>query len=343
MTWRVPLTTLTVTEADVEAVLDCLRGGWLTMGPRTKMFEDAFAGWSGSPHAVSVSSGTAALHLALAALRLEPGSEVIVPSMTFVATAAAARYVSATPVLCDVVSPTYPLIDVDDVERRITPRTSAVVAVHMFGYAVEMAPLRALCDRHGLALVEDVAQGIGATDSNGARVGSLGDIATFSFFSKKQLSIGEGGMVTADNDELAERVRLLRSHAMTSGTWDRHQGHAASYDVVDVGFNFRLDEIRSAIPFSDGDVQHASHFAFPLLLADRSHRDAFRDRLRDQGVQTTWYPSLSELSDYRPAQPMIQAEEMASRHCALPLSASLSRTDREIVIEAVRSAAVEIR
>jgi dTDP-4-amino-4,6-dideoxygalactose transaminase len=372
--WRVPLTDIEMSEQDVQAVLDCLDSGWLTMGPRTQAFEQALAGYVGSPHAVTVSSGTAALHLACLAAGIGAGDEVIVPAFTFVASASAARYAGAEPVLCDVRSPHDFNIDPDDVARRITPRTRAVVAVHFCGYPAAMPALRDLCDQHGLVLIEDCAQAIGAKlDESGRRVGTVGELGAFSFFSKKQLCVGEGGMVTTADDSLAERVRLLRSHAMTSSTWDRHRGHDPAYDVVDVGFNFRLDEPRAAlgmsrlqrledgiagrratvrayrerlrdvpgveVPFDDGAVERSSHFAFPVLLRDRQTRDRFREELRSKGIQTTWYPALHTFTEYRryaPAEGLPRALETAERHCALPLSATMDETAVDTVVEVVR-------
>ena len=249
--WRVPLTDIDVPEQDVKAVLDCLESGWLTMGPRTGAFEQALSEFVGTPHALAVSSGTAALHLACLAAGLGPGDEVIVPGFTFVASAAAPRYVGATPVFCDVSSPHEFTLDPADVARRITPRTKAVIAVHFCGYAAPAVELRELCDEHGLILIEDCAQAIGATiDDAGRQVGTVGDLGAFSFFSKKQLCVGEGGMVATADEALAERVRLLRSHALTSSTWDRHRGHDPAYDIVDIGFNYRLDEPRAALGLS---------------------------------------------------------------------------------------------
>src|SRR5271167_46886 len=204
--WRVPLTTLAVPEEDVRAVLDCLESGWLTMGPRTQAFEAALADFVGSPHAVAVSSGTAALHLSCLAAGIGPGDEVIVPGFTFVASASAARYVGAEPVLCDVRSALDFNIDPDDAASRITPRTRAIVAVHFCGYPAEVAALRELCDRHGLILIEDCAQAIGARlDADGRQVGTVGELGAFSFFSKKQLCVGEGGMVSSATAALDER------------------------------------------------------------------------------------------------------------------------------------------
>jgi len=374
--WRVPLTEITVPEQDVQAVLDCLESGWLTMGPRTKAFEDALADFVGTPHAVTVSSGTAALHLACLAAGIGAGDEVIVPAFTFVASASAARYVGAEPVLCDVRSPHDFNIDPADVARRITPRTRAVVAVHFCGYPADVAALRALCDEHGLVLIEDCAQAIGArVDDSGRQVGTVGELGAFSFFSKKQLCVGEGGMVTSADEQLAERVRLFRSHAMTSSTWDRHRGHDPAYDVVDIGFNYRLDEPRAALglsrlarlaesiearrasvrayrerlaeipgielPFTDAAVERSSHFAFPVLLADRQTRDRFRDELKAGGIQTTWYPALHTFTEYRryaPTDGLAQATETAERHCALPLSSSMTESEVDTVVEVVRAA-----
>ena len=144
MSWDIPLTDVILDEDDIQAVGDCLRSGWLTMGPRTKAFEEAVAAHTGLPHAVAVNSGTAALHLACAALNLGPGDEVIVPAFTFLATANAPRYRGATPVLCDVISPQNPNIDPEDVARKITPRTKAIIAVHMLGYPADLEGLQAL-------------------------------------------------------------------------------------------------------------------------------------------------------------------------------------------------------
>jgi len=371
--WRVPLTDIAVPEEDVRAVLDCLESGWLTMGPRTHAFEQRLSEQVGSPHAITVSSGTAALHLACLAAGIGPGDEVIVPAVTFVASASAPRYVGATPVLCDVRSPLDFNIDPDDAARRITPRTRAIVAVHFCGYPADVHALRELCDAHDLVLIEDCAQAIGALiDGDGRQAGTIGELGAFSFFSKKQLCVGEGGMVTTADAARAERVRLLRSHALSSSTWDRHRGHDPAYDVVDVGFNYRLDEPRAALglsrierldasierrratvrsyreklagidglelPFDEQQVTRSSHFAFPVLLADRAERDRFRAELKAAGIQTTWYPALHSFTEYEQFAPpggLPQAQATADRHCALPLSSSMDEEAVDMVVSAV--------
>ncbi len=313
---EIPLFDLRLTDDDIAAVTEALRSGWLTMGPRIEAFEAAFAAHLGVRHAIALSSATSALHLAYLAAGVGPGDEVIVPSYTFVATANAALYCGATPVFADIVGVEDPGIDPADVERRITPRTRAVAAVHFAGYPAAVDVLAELCDRRGLALIEDAAHAPSAT-LDGRRLGTFGAASAFSFFSNKVLSVGEGGLLATDDDEVAERTRRLRSHAMTSVTWDRHRGHADSYDVVDIGFNYRMDEPRAALalsrlgglerdiglrrqlvhryrealrdhpalllPYADGAVEESSCYVMPLMLRDPDRRREVRVALREPG------------------------------------------------------------
>lgn len=379
MAWEVPLVEIEVTDTDVESVLDCLRSGWLTMGPRTQTLEKALAEVVGVKHALVVSSGTAALHLACRAVGLGPGDEVIVPAFTFVASAHAPRYCGADVVFCDSTSPTDANLDVAAVERLVGPRTRAVMAVHMWGYPAALEELRVLCNERGLVLIEDCAEAISARTKDGGQVGSVGDLGCFSFFSKKQLAVGEGGMVTTDDDDLAASVRSLRSHAMTSVTWERHQGHGLGYDITDIGFNYRIDEPRAALALSrmsrlEGDiearrrvarayrklladvervelmfddelVERSSHFAFPILTESQNVRDRLRAALNDRGVQTTWYPALHRLSQYEgiasdSALPV--ASRVADDHLCLPIHALLDPGKVEFVVGQLSEALMQI-
>jgi dTDP-4-amino-4,6-dideoxygalactose transaminase len=372
----IPLFDLRLEPEDIEAVADTLRSGWLTMGPRTAAFEEAFAQHLGCRHAVAVSSGTAALHLAYRAAGVDSGDEVIVPSFTFVATASAVLYCGARPVFADIVGIEEPSIDPVDVERRITSRTKAVTAVHFAGYPAAVDPLAALCRDRGLTLIEDAAHAPSA-DMNGRKLGTFGRAGAFSFFSNKVLSVGEGGMVATDDDKLAERVRRLRSHGMTSGTWDRHRGHADSYDVVEIGFNYRLDEVHAALglvrlprlereiarrreltrtyrrrlgrvpdiilPYADEQVGRSSCYVMPVMLADPDRRTHFRRILHDEhGVQTSvLYPAIHELSAYRKRSPDVSLPrtELASRsEVTIPLYPHMSADDQEQVIRGVEDA-----
>ena len=302
--WRVQLTTMELEESDIEATLEALRSGWLTMGPRTAELEQAYASAVGSKHAVAVSSGTAALHLACVVAGVGPGDEVIVPALSFVADAHAPRCAGGEPVLVDVVAPGEPLVDPAAVEAAITERTKAVIAVHMFGYPADLDRLAAICDEHGLALIEDCAESDGGRLRDGSPAGTRGVCGCFSFFSKTQLGVGEGGIMTTDDDEFAARLRLLRSHAMTSVTWDRHRGHAETYDVTDLGFNYRIDEPRAALARSR--LERLDHSLAELgrvageyrerLAAGRRGRDPVR-RLRPGLVRALRLPGAGRRPD----------------------------------------------
>jgi dTDP-4-amino-4,6-dideoxygalactose transaminase len=369
MSWKLPLTDVKITEEDVSAVIECLEHGWLTMGPRTEALEAAIAEVYDVPHAVAVSSGTAALHLALLGAGIGPGDEVLVPAFTFVAGAAAVRYCGATPVFVEAVGLNDLNIDPKHAGELVSSKTRAVLATNLMGYACDLLELERLCAEHGLIMIEDCAQSFLAKAADGRFTGTVGTAGCLSFFSKKQLCVGEGGMVLTSDTALAEKARSLRSHAMTSVTWDRHRGHAESYDVVDIGFNFRLDEPRAALALSrlprvDGDVEvrrtlvrryrdrlrglsaiaipwdedaveRSSHFAFPVVFETGTERDRVIEELDARGIQTTCYPALTTLTDYRRYGALPMAEAVAARHLCLPLSSIYSNEQIDVVIEAL--------
>src|SRR5829696_6307598 len=370
----IPLFDIRLSDDEVDAVADALRSGWFTQGPRTETFEREFAEHLGVRHVVALSSGTAALHLAYLAAGVGSGDEVIVPAITFVATANAARDCGATPVLADVTGPLDPGIDPADVERRVTARTKAVCAVHYAGYPAAMDELSALCGDHGIALIEDAAHAPSASSRDGSRkLGTLGLTGAFSFFSNKVLSCGEGGALATDDDAVAALARSLRSHAMTSGTWDRHRGRSATYDVTGVGFNYRMDEPRAAllsarlpgleadiearrrlvgryrealrgqpgviVPYRDEEVGVSSCYVMPVLLEEPALRDPLRRLLlEDHRIQTSvLYPAIHEFSAYEAAGlgPLPQSELVARSELTLPLFPGLGEDDQDRVIKAV--------
>jgi dTDP-4-amino-4,6-dideoxygalactose transaminase len=365
---QLPLSAPSFDEAEAQAVADVVRSGWLTMGPRTARFEGEFAAFVGSGNAVMASSCTAALHLAFAALDLGPGDEVIVPSLTFVATANAVAYTGATPVFADIVSPEVPLIDPEAVRALIGPRTRAICPVHYAGYVADMVALRALCDRHGLALVEDAAHSPGARSPEGP-AGSLGDISCFSFFSNKNLVTGEGGMATSDDDHLVSRMRLLRAHGMTATSWDRERGHASGYDVVERGYNYRPSELEAAlglvqlgklpgmlarrrdlvgmyrrglagapetgfIPFTEeGDALSSCHI-LPLVTPDPEAREDVRAAAAAAGVQTSvHYQPVHGFKVFQPQEPLPITEDYARREVTLPLYPAMADSDVDRVLD----------
>ena len=367
-------------EEEAQAVAEVVRSKWLSVGPRTADFEAEFAEMMGAKHAVAVSNCTAALHLSLMALELGPGDEVLVPSYTFVASANSIVYTGATPVFVDINGPHDLNLDVDDLEAKITPRTKAIVVVHLAGFPADMDRLMTLADRHGLAVVEDACHAIGADyhgaeDSRflGRKAGTVGHVGCFSFFANKNMVTGEGGMFVTDDEDLATRVRLGRSHGMTKTSWDKASGRANGYDVAQIGYNYRCTEITAAlgsiqlrklaagnqrrkelvaryrellsdvpglsIPFADR-LTDSAHHIFPILLDDAELREPFRTALNDRGVQTSvHYPPVHEFTHYREHFPhetgLERTVDAASREVTLPLHPLLTTEDVATICDAV--------
>lgn len=235
-------------DEDVEAVVRALRSDWLTTGPLVPEFERAFAGMVGAAEAVAVSNGTAALHAAMYALGIGAGDEVLVPAMTFAASSNCVVYQGGTPVFVDV-DPGTLLIDPAAAASRITPRTRAIVAVDYAGQPCDYDALRALAREHGLALVDDASHSVGGSDG-GRPVGTLADLNTFSFHPVKHLTTGEGGMITTDDAALAQRMRVFRNHGITSDHRQRAEQGGFFYEMVDLGYNYRITDFQCALGLS---------------------------------------------------------------------------------------------
>ncbi len=378
MEWRVSLADLDYGPEEESAVVDVLHRRWLTMGAVTQQFEQEFAQLTGAKHAIAVTNATVALHLAYHVLGVGDGDEVIVPSLTFVATSNAALYTGAEVRFADIVGPAELNISPESIEKHITPRTRSIGVVHYGGYPVRMEQVMEIAHRHNLSVVEDCAHAPGAY-LKGRHLGVWGDIGCFSFFSNKNLSTGEGGMLVTNRDDLAEKLRLLRSHGMTSLTWDRHQGHAYTYDVVALGYNYRLDEIRSALglvqlhklaannarrkeimdhywkslantglglPFRHCEGQSSYHI-FPVLLPEGVDRKAFMDCLREAGIQSSiHYPPIHRFSYYRKRYPGVSlpaTEAVSEQEVTLPLYPTMTDEQVGIVIETTRQALMQLQ
>lgn len=241
-----PLSRPTIGEEEIQEVVDTLRSGWITTGPKVELFEKKFRAYLGVPQAVAVSSGTAGLHLALLAAGIGPGDEVITSSMTFAATANAIVLCGAKPVLVDCAPDTLN-IDLDGIEARINSKTKAIMPVHFAGQPCAMDELLDLASRHGAALIEDAAHAVGS-EYKGRKIGTIGEMTIFSFHPIKTITTGEGGMVVTRNKEWGERIRLLRFHGIATDAWQRHAGgRSPQYSIREPGFKYTMMDLQAAI------------------------------------------------------------------------------------------------
>ena len=364
MAYQIPLFDLNFDEREAQAAYDTIRSGWISTGPKNETLEKMFIGQWRTPYAVSTSSCTAALHLCCLTAGIQQGDEVLCPSLTFAASVNCIRYVGALPVFCDIVGPDHLNIDPVDMERKITPRTKAVVVVHFAGFPARMDEIMAVARRHGLKVIEDACHGP-LSEYKGEKLGTIGDCAAFSFFSNKNISTGEGGMFLTRHAEMAEKARLLRSHGMTTMSYQRAGGHATSYDVVALGYNYRLDDIRAAIaieqlkklpadlarraeirrhyeerlcgleglyvPFA-GNGEYVSNYIFPVVLASggAARRDTVREALHAAGIQTSvHYPAVHRFSICAGCAAELPRTEFVCDHeITLPMYAAL--TDAQV-------------
>ncbi|MDI6719351.1 MAG: DegT/DnrJ/EryC1/StrS family aminotransferase [Methanomicrobiales archaeon] len=374
MAWKIPLSDITLDEEELSAVREVLASRWLSMGAVTEEFERLFADYVGTRHAFAVSSGTAALHIAHRVLGISSGDRVITPSLTFVATSNSILYCGGSPLFADINGPDDLNISPEAVWENVTPETRAITVVHYAGYPCDMRILLTVAEENGLPLIEDAAHALGA-EYRGAKCGSMGDIGCFSFFANKNLTTGEGGMIVTNDDALAEKVRLLRSHGMTSLTWDRHRGHGFSYDVTDLGFNYRLTEIASAlgivqlrrldtmnrqranlvseyrrrlegIPGISCPFQHypegSSHHIMPVIVSGELDRTTLMASLKEEGIQTSiHYPPIHLFTYYRQtlgaARGSLPWTEFAGDHeLTLPLYPGMTVSDVGYITDCIR-------
>lgn len=374
MNWKVPFFDLFLGAEEKQAVFSVIESNWLTAGPRIADFEAAFsAATGGGAQSVAVSSGTAALHLSLVALDVGPGDEVIVPSLTFVACANVIAHVGATPVFADVTSELDWNVSPADVVAKITKHTRAIIIVHYAGYPCDMDQFLALSKKYGLALVEDCSHAPLGT-WKGKPLGTFGDTGCFSFFSNKNMTTGEGGMVISRNKQLIERFRILRSNGITASTYQRFKGHAYGYDVAELGYNYRLDEIRAVIgieqlrklpvfnaqrkdrveryrrliaeklpqvrvPFAEC-VTDSSYHIFPVLLPGYEEvRNKTLRGMEERGVQCSiHYRPIHTFSAYQGVSADVPVtDRIAFSILTLPLFPSLSNEQMDLVVEELQA------
>lgn len=370
--YNIPLFELNYDERETKAVNEVLSSKWISTGPKCIQLEEKFCEVLNVRRSVSLTNCTAALHLSLLALGIGPGDEVIVPSFTFVATCNSVLYTGALPVFCDIKSSEDLNIDCSDIEQKITERTKAIIVMHFGGFPCDMDEITRIAEKNNLKVIEDACHGP-LSEYKGKKVGTIGDIGCFSFFSNKNISSGEGGLIATNSDKLADKIKILRSHGMTTLSYDRAKGHSTSYDVIDMGYNYRLDDIRASlahvqleklpedierrcevrrryisdmkniqeiyIPFN-GRTELCSNYIFPIVLknADFAKRDCVRNALAKKGIQTSvHYPAAHRFSIYRECSTYLPKTDYATDcEITLPMYGSLNEEKINYICESLR-------
>lgn len=366
MAHRIPVAVPVLDGNEKKYVNECLDSTWISSaGEFLGRFERQFADYCGVKHAIAINNGTTAIHLALVAMGIGAGDEVIVPTLTYIASANAVTYCNAVPVFVDCDARTMN-IDVDQIESRITPRTKAIMVVHLYGHPVDMAPVIEIARKHGLAVIEDAAEALGA-EYRGTRVGGIGDCATFSFFGNKIVTTGEGGMVTTNDDELAKKLRLYRGQGMDP---------TRRYWFPVVGYNYRMTNVAAAIGVAQmeridtalanrarlarwydealadlGDALELPHtedyarhsfwmYTVMLRKGGENERDRLMQVLDQDGIETrpVFYP-MHVLPPYlEDATPYPVASDVAARGINLPTHEHVTRADVDRIAAAIRQA-----
>jgi dTDP-4-amino-4,6-dideoxygalactose transaminase len=369
--WKVQLFELNYDEREENAVAQVLKSRWITMGEQTKNFEQKFGEYIGVEQLpTAVANCTAALHMALMALNIKEGDEVIISGLTFIADANVVKVVGANPVLADVASLTDWNMSAKTIAEKITPRTKAVMIVHYGGVPCDMDEIVALCKSENLPLIEDVAHAPGA-EYKGKKCGTFGDLSCFSFFTNKNLSVGEGGMVIAKTEELNTKIKFIRSHGMSTLTLDRHKGRAITYDVLQPGLNYRMDEMRSAlglvqldklesannsrkelseyynrqlsdqvgitIPFQNLTNKKSAYHIYPTLLSEKINRETLFNSLKEKRIQASiHYPSIKTFTAYKhelEGQHTPNCDQICPQELTLPLFPTMTKESVDLVVE----------
>ncbi|MEM4260510.1 MAG: DegT/DnrJ/EryC1/StrS family aminotransferase [Candidatus Woesearchaeota archaeon] len=373
MSFSIPLFELNFDEKEEKAVLETLRSKWISTGPKTAEFEKEFSEMLNVKFSVALANCTVALHLAMKVCEIKENDEVICPSLTFVATVNALRYVNAVPVFADIKSYEDLTIDPDDIEKKISEKTKAIVVMHYGGFACDMERIMNIAQKHNLKVIEDACHAP-LSELNGKKLGTIGNVGCFSFFSNKNISIGEGGMLVTNNKDYYEKAKLLRSHGMTSLSYDRAKGHTTSYDVVELGYNYRMDDLRATIgivqlkklkddllkrqqvrnwyieELSKNDniiltfkdyKEFSSNYIFPIVLknSNAEKRDYIRNKLGETGIQTSvHYPAVHRFRIYKDYPSNLpKTEYVADNLITLPMYSRLDYNSVKYICNSLRS------
>ncbi|MHA1395745.1 MAG: DegT/DnrJ/EryC1/StrS family aminotransferase [Promethearchaeota archaeon] len=367
MSYKIPLFELNYGKEEEKAVLEVIRSKWISMGPKVQEIENEFSAYLKVKYAVALSSCTAALHLALKILGVQEGDEVVVPSLTFVATVNAVRHVNAKPIFADITSKLDFSIDPRDIAKKVTTKTKAIIVMHYAGFSCNMASIMKIAKRHRLFIIEDAAHSLGS-EYEGKKLGTIGDIGCFSFFANKNITCAEGGLLVTNNYKYAKEAKLLRAHGMSTLSYERAMGQASGYDVLDLGFNYRLDDIRGAliqtqlkklkqdlekrreirnmyikelkrvkgllIPYEYHKYPSANYI-FPIILEDvnEEKRNLIRAILAEKGIQTSiHYPAVHNFAIYKKYSSYLAITEKVSKNeITLPFHSKLSEEHIEYI------------
>ncbi len=377
MAYQIPLFNLNFDEHEAQAAYDTIKSGWISTGPKNAELEQMFKDMWSVKYAVSMTNCTDALHVCCMVCGFGPGDEVICPSLTFAASANCIRYVGATPVFADIVGPEHINIAPADIEKKITPRTKGIVVVHMAGFPAKMDEIMEIAKKHNLKVVEDACHGP-LSEYKGKKLGTIGDCAAFSFFSNKNISTGEGGMFITNNEEMEKEARLIRSHGMTTMSYQRASGHATTYDIIGLGYNFRMDDIRASIaieqlkklpkdletrltvrqhylnrlteiedvviPFSDNS-EFVSNYIMPIVILNSTveRRNAIREKMHAAGIQTSvHYPAVHRFMTFREYNAVLpKTEYVTDNEITLPMYAALTEQQIDFICKTLIDAVRE--
>lgn len=371
--YSIPLFALNFDDDERNAAAEVIESRWISSGPKCAELEKAFCEMLNVKYAVALSSCTAALHLAVLTAGIKPGDEVIVPSLTFVATNNAVRYAGGIPVFCDIEGPDRLGMDPDKIESLITDKTKAIIVMHYAGFPCEMDRIMEIANKYNLQVIEDACHGP-LSEYKGKKLGTIGQSGCFSFFSNKNISTGEGGVLVTNDEDVYEKAKLLRSHGMTTMSYDRAKGHSTSYDVIELGYNYRLDDIRAAIglaqlrklkndidkrsvvrekyinllngvegiviPYADWKELSASYI-FPVVLrnGNEKKRDKLREFLMEHGIQTSvHYPPSHRFKIYKDyvTGELPMTEYVADNEFTLPMYGSLSEEQIIYIVDVLK-------
>ena len=373
MDYKIPLFKLNFSEAEAIAAADTIRSGWISTGPKCEELENLFCEMWNVKYAVSLSNCTNALHLSCLLCNIGDGDEVICPSLTFAASVNAIRYVGALPVFCDINSTRDININPKEIKKLITPKTKAIIVVHMAGFPADMDAIMAIAQKYNLKVIEDACHAP-LSEYKGKKLGTIGDVGCFSFFSNKNISTGEGGMLITNSEEFATIARSMRSHGMTTMSYQRAKGHATSYDITRLGYNYRMDDIRASIaivqlkklkadldlriivrnryvemlsslgnvviPFADNS-EFVSNYIMPIVLtnSNRENRNKLRDFLHLQGIQTSnHYPPVHKFSIYNQYNASLPVTEyVCDNEVTLPMYGDLTYKEIDFIVDNIKN------